>query len=89
MASEGLGFGRSLPEEFEFLCMLHNVGATMPERSMTVEEIAKWTAMDDAKIRANLQRLMEMGYVQTLRVDNNDKYHVTFNGIRKVLTLYS
>ena len=89
MASESFGFGRVLSEEFQFLCMLHNIGATMPERSMTVEEIAKWVGADVEKIKAHLQHLIEMGYVQTLRVENSDKYHVTFNGIRKVLTLYS
>jgi predicted transcriptional regulator len=89
MSIENFPFSRSLPEEFQFLCMLHNVGATMPERSMTIEEIARWTGFDMEKIKAHLQRLMEMGYVQALKVENADKYHVTFNGIRKVLTLYS
>ena len=78
-----------LPEEFQFLCMLHNVGATSVERSLTVEEIAKWTAKEAAAIREYLQKLAELGYVQPVKRDETDRYHVSATGIRKVLTLYS
>jgi DNA-binding MarR family transcriptional regulator len=78
-----------LPEEFQFLCMLHNVGATSVERALTVEEIAKWTAKEPAIIREHLRKLEELGYVQPLKRDETDRYHVSAIGIRKVLTLYS
>jgi len=79
----------SLPEEFRFLCMLHNIGATTPERSLTIDEISRWVSMDTSVIRIHLQRLIEMGYVELTRIGEEDKYHLTHSGIRKVLTLYS
>ena len=78
-----------MPEEFSFLCMLHNVGATNPERSLTVQEIAKWTNKEIPTIRNHLQKLQELGYVQPITNNENEKYHVSVIGIRKVLTLYS
>jgi len=78
-----------LPEEFRFLCMLHNVGATTAERSLTVEEIAKWTAKEIPLIQDHLSKLKELGYVQSVKKDGVDKYYVSVMGIRKVLTLYS
>ncbi len=79
----------SLPEEFRFLCMLHNIGATTQEHSLTIEEIAKWTSMEISVIRVHLRRLMEMGYVESTRINETDKYNLTHSGIRKVLSLYS
>ena len=79
----------SLPEEFRFLCMLHNIGATTQEHSLTIEEIAKWTLMEISVIRVHLRRLMEMGYVESTRINETDKYNLTHSGIRKVLSLYS
>jgi DNA-binding IclR family transcriptional regulator len=78
-----------LPEEFQFLCMLHNVGATSVERALTVEEIAKWTATDASVIREHLQKLQELGYVLPEKKDETERYRVSTIGIRKVLTLYS
>ena len=78
-----------LPEEFRFLCILHNVGAIAAERSLTVEEIAKWTDKELYVIQEHLQKLEELGYVQSIERDGADKYHVSVMGIRKVLTLYS
>ena len=78
----------SLPEEFRFLCMLHNIGATTQEHSLTIEEIAKWTSMEISVIRVHLRRLMEMGYVESTRINETDKYNLTHSGIRKVLSLY-
>jgi DNA-binding MarR family transcriptional regulator len=87
------GFGSSsdssLPEEFRFLCMLHNIGATTQEHSLTIEEIAKWTSMETSVIRIHLRRLIEMGYVESTKINETDKYHLTHSGIRKVLSLYS
>jgi DNA-binding MarR family transcriptional regulator len=78
-----------LPEEFRFLCMLHNVGAITSERSLTVEDIAKWTNKEPDAILEHLGKLSELGYVQTVKSGEVDKYHVSVMGIRKVLTLYS
>lgn len=78
-----------LPEEFRFLCMLHNVGAITSERSLTVEDIAKWTNKEPTAISEYLQKLTELGYVQAVKTGETDKYHVSVTGIRKVLTLYS
>ncbi len=78
-----------LPEEFTFLCMLHNVGATSDERALTVEEIGKWTDKETSTIEEHLRKLKELGYVQSVKKDETDKYHVSVMGIRKVLTLYS
>jgi len=78
-----------LPEEFRFLCMLHNVGAIKAERALEVEEIAKWTNKETSTIQEHLRKLEELGYVQSVERDGVDKYHVSVMGIRKVLTLYS
>ena len=78
-----------MPEEFNFLCMLHNVGAINPERSLTVQEIAKWTNKEINTIRHHLQKLQELGYVQPISSEKDEKFHVSVMGIRKVLTLYS
>ncbi|MFX1484822.1 MAG: winged helix DNA-binding protein [Promethearchaeota archaeon] len=78
-----------LPEEFQFLCMLHNVGAITPERALTIAEIARWTNEDTSLIKNHLERLHELGYVQSMRKDETLKYYVSVMGIRKVLTLYS
>jgi len=69
--------------------MLHNIGATTQEHSLTIEEIAKWTSMEISVIRVHLRRLMEMGYVESTRINETDKYNLTHSGIRKVLSLYS
>ena len=78
-----------LPEEFRFLCQLHNVGAINAEHSLAVEEIAKWTNKETSIIQQYLQKLTELGYVQSIKNNEINKYHVSVMGIRKVLTLYS
>ena len=78
-----------LPEEFRFLCMLHNVGAIKAERALTVEDIVKWTNKEFSVIQEHLRKLKELGYVQSVKKDGADRYHVSVMGIRKVLTLYS
>ena len=89
MGSSSSSSESSLPEEFRFLCMLHNIGATTSEHSFSIEEIAKWTSMEVSVIRVHLRRLIEMGYVEATRMNETDKYHLTHSGIRKVLSLYS
>ena len=78
-----------LPEEFRFLCMLHNVGATSVERALAVEEIVKWTNKEASVIQEHLRKLRELGYVESVTKGGTDKFHVSAMGIRKVLTLYS
>jgi len=80
---------QEVPEEFRLLCMLHNIGATKMERSLSVQEICAWTAMETSFVELHLQKLVELGYVQPIQAEGAGKYHLTPNGIRKVLTLYS
>jgi DNA-binding MarR family transcriptional regulator len=78
-----------IPDETYFLCMLHNIGATMPERSLSIEEISVRTAMDPSKVEENLRKLIASNYIETNVVGGIKRYHVTINGIRKVLSMYS
>lgn len=80
---------QEVPEEFRLLCMLHNIGATKLERSLSIQEICEWTAMDTSSIELHLQKLVDLGYVQPIEAEGAGRYHLTPNGIRKVLTLYS
>jgi DNA-binding IclR family transcriptional regulator len=84
-----LYYSPNLPEEFRFLAMLHNIGAVSTEKSLTLDEIAKWTTMDVNTVQGHLSKLIDLGYVKTVKTDGTDKYHVSVDGIRKVLTLYS
>jgi len=81
--------GFSMPDEIYFLCMLHNIGATSSDNSLTLEEIIRWTTLEPDKVRENLQKLMETDYVQRVNRSGVERYHVTVNGIRKVLSMYS
>jgi predicted transcriptional regulator len=69
--------------------MLHNIGATTTEKSMSIKEIAQWTELDTEMLRTNLKKLCELGYVEFVEIDGTQKYHVTPVGITKVMTLYS
>jgi hypothetical protein len=69
--------------------MLHNIGATEQSKALTVEQITEWTRMETPELQGHLQKLIELGYAQSLRADETDKYHLTVDGIRKVLSLYS
>ncbi|MBS7634762.1 hypothetical protein KEJ34_04610 [Candidatus Bathyarchaeota archaeon] len=79
----------SVPEEIYFLCMLHNIGATSPERSLTFEEIARWTMLEPSKVEQNLKTLMDGNYVAISMDSGTKKYFITVDGIRKVLSMYS
>jgi len=79
----------SMPDELFFLCMLHNLGATTPERSLSLEEISRWTVIEPAKAEENLRKLIEDSYVQSSSISGTQKYFITINGIRKVLSMYS
>ena len=77
------------PNQLRLLVMLHNIGATESSKALTVEQIAEWTRMETPELQGHLQKLIELGYAQSLRADETDKYHLTVDGIRKVLSLYS
>jgi hypothetical protein len=81
--------GYSLPDEIYFLCLLHNVGATSIDRSLTIDEICRWTVTEPQKVRDNLEKLISTSYVQRDLREGAERYHVTINGIRKVLSMYS
>ena len=81
--------GFSIPEEFSFLCMLHNIGAINSEKSLTTDEISKWTSMDPKKVNNYLQKLIHSNYITMSLNQGAPKYHITTNGIRKVLSTYS
>lgn len=81
--------GYSIPDELYFLCMLHNIGATSSDKSLTVEEISRWTANEPGKVRVNLEKLMSTNYVIVNVSEGVEKFHITTDGIRKVLSMYS
>ena len=78
-----------MPEEFSFLCMLHNIGAVNSEKSLTTDEISKWTFIEPEKIKEHLQKLIQSEYISMNLNQGTPRYHVTNNGIRKVLSTYS
>jgi len=80
---------RELSEEFRLLYMLHNIGATTSEKSLSIPEVAEWTALETSVVGVCLQKLKDSGYVELKEVGGVEKYHLTLNGIRKVLSLYS
>lgn len=69
--------------------MLHNIGATEAPKALTIQQISEWTRMETPELEGHLQKLIELGYAQSFRSDNTDKFHLTVDGIRKVLSLYS
>ncbi len=79
----------ALTEELRVLSMMHNIGATTPERSMTVDELTQRIDMDASALRVCVQKLKELGYVEPVEIGGVEKYHLTQIGIIKVLTLYS
>ena len=87
--SSGFSYGPELPDEMRLLVMLHNIGATESEKSLTVQQISEWTKMDTPTLQVHLQKLIELGYVQFFQAEGTDKYHLTLDGIRKVLSTYS
>lgn len=91
MNSSSGGFsGRPvLPEEFRLLCMLQNIGATRIEKAMSLEEITRWTEHDTEVLRHLLQKLQELGYIESVEAGGVQKFHLTPVGITKVMTLYS
>jgi DNA-binding IclR family transcriptional regulator len=82
-------YNEEQPNQLRLLVMLHNIGATEASKALTIEQIGEWTRMDAPELQEHLTKLIELGYAQSLRADDTDKYHLTVDGIRKVLSLYS
>jgi len=78
-----------MPDELYFLCILHNIGATSPDKSLTLEEISRWSVLEPEKARSNIQKLISTNYVEVDFSSGVERYHVTADGIRKVLSMYS
>jgi predicted ArsR family transcriptional regulator len=87
--SSGFSSNPEMPDEMHLLCMLHNIGATESGKSLTIQQISEWTRMDTPALQFHLQKLSELGYVQFVQAEGIDKYHLTLDGIRKVLSIYS
>lgn len=56
---------------------------------MTIEEISTWIVMEPDKVTENLDKLIKNDYVHMSFIEGARKYHVTIDGIRKVLSMYS
>ncbi len=87
--SSSFSSGPDMSEELRLLCMLHNIGATASDRSLTLQQISEWTRMEALALQSCLHKLKEMGYVNNVQAEGIDKYHLTLDGIRKVLSIYS
>jgi len=81
--------GQSVPDNLRFLRILHNIGATSPDKSLTLEEISRWILIDPQKVRENLEELIKNDYVKVNRDGDTEKFHVTARGIVKVMSMYS
>ena len=77
------------PNQLRLLVMLHNIGATESAKALTIKQISEWTRMEAPELEVHLTKLIELGYAQHFRSEEIDKYHLTIDGIRKVLSLYS
>ena len=77
------------PNQLRLLIMLHNIGATESSKALTIRQISEWTRMEDSELLIHLRKLIELWYVQSFRSEEAEKYHLTTDGIRKVLSLYS
>ena len=82
-------YNSTMPEEFQLLCMLHNIGATTSEKSLPIEKISEWTRMEISILKFQLEKLVELDFVQRVKAEGVNKYHITLDGIRKVLSTYS
>ena len=77
------------PNQLRLLIMLHNIGATESSKALTINEISEWTRMGLPELKNHLEKLKMLGYVQDFTSEEKDKYHLTIDGIRKVLSQYS
>jgi hypothetical protein len=77
------------PNQLRLLIMLHNIGATEASKALTVNQIEEWTRMDAPELEGHLKKLIKLGYAKKVCLEETNKYHLTTDGIRKVLSLYS
>ncbi|MCJ7614582.1 hypothetical protein MUO71_07465 [Candidatus Bathyarchaeota archaeon] len=82
-------YNNEQPNQLRLLIMLHNIGATESSKALTIGQISVWTRMETPELDGHLKKLIELGYAQHFRSEEKDKYHLTIDGIRKVLSLYS
>jgi DNA-binding MarR family transcriptional regulator len=82
-------YNNEQPNQLRLLIMLHNIGATESSKALTIGQISDWTRMEAPELDVHLKKLIELGYAQHFRSEEKDKYHLTIDGIRKVLSLYS
>ena len=78
-----------LPDDIRFLMLLHNIGAISPERGLSIKEISRWTAIEQEMVRKKLSELTNRRYVDVFLSGDQEKYYVTVEGMRKVLSTYS
>lgn len=76
-------------EEFHLLCMLSNIGVIHPKKSLSAEEISEYTRMEVSTVKKLLPKLVQNGYIEISKTEFVNKYYVTAEGIRKVLSMYS
>ncbi|MCK4953034.1 MarR family transcriptional regulator [Candidatus Bathyarchaeota archaeon] len=79
----------SLSDDFQLLCMLSNIGVITPAKSLTIEELSERTRLEISVIQKLLSKLVQEGYVEVSTIEFTEKYYLTLNGIRKVLSTYS
>lgn len=77
------------PEDVKFLALLHNIGAISPERSLSIEEIVRWAGIGHCEVREKLLKLKSKRYIDIHVSNDIEKYYLTIDGIRKVLSIYS
>lgn len=77
------------PNQLRLLIMLHNIGATESSKALAIRQISEWTRMEAPELQTHLEKLIELGYVRSFRSEEKDKYYLSVDGIRKVLSLYS
>ena len=77
------------PNQLRLLIMLHNIGATESSKALTIKQISEWTRMEAPELQSHLGKLIKLGYAQSFHSEETEKYHLTVDGIRKVLSLYS
>jgi DNA-binding MarR family transcriptional regulator len=69
--------------------MLSNIGVITPDKSLTIEELSERTRVEISVIQKLLSKLVQEGYVEVSTIEFTEKYYLTLNGIRKVLSTYS
>ena len=87
------GYGRfdswGLPEDFMLLCMLSNLGVTSREKALSREEISERTSIEEDSVNRLISKLLDEGLVEPVKVESEEKFYVTTDGVRRVLSLYS